>query len=111
MKDIETIKERAKKGDMQSQVELAHAYLNGEGTVKNRGLYLKWLENAAHQGHLESQLELVDFYCNTLKKYADPVKAAPRERKGVSQWHYTQLAICTCVLARQSQWISSAAPG
>ena len=74
-KDIETIKEEAKKGDVQSQVELAHAYLNGEGTIKNRGLYLKWLENAARQGHLESQLELVDFYSNTLSKNADSVKA------------------------------------
>ena len=72
MKDIETIKEQAKKGDVQSQVELAHAYLNGEGTIKNRGLYLKWLESAARQGHLESRLELVEFYSQKRNKYANP---------------------------------------
>ena len=71
MKDIETIKEEAKKGDVQSQVELAHAYLNGEGTIKNRGLYLKWLTSAARQGHLESQLELVEFYSQKRNKYAN----------------------------------------
>ena len=74
MRDIETIKEQAKKGDVQSQVELAHAYLNGEGTIKNRGLYLKWLESAAQQGHLESQLELVGFYSQKRNKYSDPAK-------------------------------------
>lgn len=72
MKDIETIKEQAKKGNVLSQVELAHAYLNGEGTIKNRGLYLKWLENAARQGHLESRLELVEFYSQKRNKYANP---------------------------------------
>lgn len=72
MKDIETIKEQAKKGDVQSQVELAHAYLNGEGTIKNRGLYLKWLTSAARQGHLESRLELVEFYSQKRNKYANP---------------------------------------
>lgn len=75
MKDIEAIKQQAKKGDAQSQVELAHAYLNGEGTVKNRGLYLKWLEQAGGQGHLESQLELVDFYSQKRNKYSNPQKA------------------------------------
>jgi hypothetical protein len=75
MKDIETIKEQAKKGDVQSQVELAHAYLNGESTIKNRALYLKWLEQAGRQGHLESQLELIAFYTQKKNKYSDPVKA------------------------------------
>ena len=75
MKDIETIKEQAKKGDIQSQVELAHAYLNGEGTIKNRALYLKWLEQAGKQGHLESQLELIAFYTKKKNKYSDPDKA------------------------------------
>ena len=75
MKDIENIKEEAKKGDVQLQVELAHAYLNGEGTIKNRALYLKWLESAARQGHLESQIELVDFYSQKWNRYADSNKA------------------------------------
>ena len=75
MKDIENIKEEVKKGDVQSQVELAHAYLNGEGTIKNRALYLKWLESAARQGHLESQIELVDFYSQKWNRYADSNKA------------------------------------
>ena len=75
MKDIETIKEEAKKGVVQSQIDLAHAYLNGEGTIKNRGLYLKWLEQAGQQGHLESQLELIAFYTQKKNKYSNPTKA------------------------------------
>lgn len=71
MKDIEAIKEQAKKGDVQSQVELAHAYLNGEGVAKNRAHYLTWLTKAAEQDNVDAQCELFQFYSNKRSKYTD----------------------------------------
>ena len=43
MNDIEAIRKQAQNGDVQSQIDLAHAYMNGEGVVKNRTHYLNWL--------------------------------------------------------------------
>ena len=43
MNDIEAIRKQTQKGDVQSQIDLAHAYLNCEGVVKNRAHYLIWL--------------------------------------------------------------------
>lgn len=71
MKDIEAIKQQAKKGDVQSQVELAHAYLNGEGVAKNRAHYLTWLTKAAEQNNVDAQYELFQFYSNKRSKYTD----------------------------------------
>lgn len=71
MENIETIKDKAKKGDIQSQIELAHAYLNGEGVAKNRAHYLKWLTKAAEQNNVNAQYELFQFYSNKSGKYTD----------------------------------------
>ena len=62
MENIEIIKDKAKTGDVQSQIELAHAYLNGEGVAKNRAHYLKWLTKAAEQNNVDAQYELFQFF-------------------------------------------------
>ena len=75
MNDIDAIKKQAQKGDIQSQIDLAHAYLKGEGVVKNRAHYLNWLTKAAEQGSAEAQCELVEYHSNKKNKNADPTKA------------------------------------
>lgn len=71
MENIEIIKDKAKTGDVQSQIELAHAYLNGEGVAKNRAHYLKWLTKAAEQDNVDAQYELFQFYSSKNGKYTD----------------------------------------
>lgn len=71
MENIEIIKDKAKTGDVQSQIELAHAYLNGEGVAKNRAHYLKWLTKAAEQDNVDAQYELFQFYSSKSGKYTD----------------------------------------
>ena len=73
--EIEKLKEQAKQGNVAAQVDLAHAYLNGNGIAKNRKHYLTWLKKAAESGHLESQMELIDILSNKRGKYADPKQA------------------------------------
>ena len=73
--EIEELKEQAKQGNVAAQVDLAHAYLNGNGIAKNRKHYLTWLKKAAESGHLESQMELIDILSNKRGKYADPKQA------------------------------------
>lgn len=75
MNDIEVIRKQAQKGDIQSQIDLAHAYMKGEGVVKNRAHYLNWLTKAAEQGCVEAQCELVEYHSNKKNKNADPTKA------------------------------------
>lgn len=71
MENIEIIKDKAKTGDVQSQIELAHAYLNGKGVAKNRAHYLKWLTKAAEQNNVDAQYELFQFYSSKSGKYTD----------------------------------------
>lgn len=71
MENIEIIKDKAKTGDVQSQIELAHAYLKGEGVAKNRAHYLKWLTKAAEQNNVDAQYELFQFYSSNSGKYTD----------------------------------------
>lgn len=73
--NIEDIKKKAEAGDVQAQVDLAHAYLYGNGIRQNRKHYQTWLIKAGLQGNIEAQLELIDFYCQRHNKYASPSKA------------------------------------
>lgn len=57
MENIKIIKDKAKTGDVQSQIELADAYFNGEGVTKKRAYYLKWLTKATEQNNADAQIE------------------------------------------------------
>jgi len=55
---IEETKELAEQGDPDAQYQLARAYWNGEGILKNDKQATHWHKKAAEQGHPEAQYSL-----------------------------------------------------
>ena len=57
-KTFDKCKAEAKKGDIDSQYELATMYESGRGVSKDRIEAFKWYEKAANQDHTEAHLAI-----------------------------------------------------
>lgn len=61
---VQGLIERANKGSVDAQYELAKLYLSGDGIEKDINLAVKWLNFAAKNGHEKANFELGKFYYN-----------------------------------------------
>ena len=53
----------ALRGDKEAQYQMGHSYLNGELGLDRSFLHAeKWLDQAAHQGHMAARQELEKAY-------------------------------------------------
>ena len=66
--DIETIENRAEKGDADAQLDLGLMYYLGEGKGKNNTKAEEWIRKAAEQGQAEAQFNLGFLYSNGISK-------------------------------------------
>jgi len=56
--DVDALRRRAEGGDVEAQWQLALAYYNGRGVAPDNGEALRWLREAAEQGHGDAQHHL-----------------------------------------------------
>ena len=66
-KDLE---KAAKKGDVEAQLTVGNAYLNGDGVKQNAKKAVKWLFMAAQAGNTEAVKSMCTFYSKELEKVA-----------------------------------------
>jgi TPR repeat protein len=75
-KHIQEIRERAEKGFAAQQVELAVAYLTGDGVAQDLKESAHWYEQAAKRGNPEAQNQIGYFYEHGIGVAQDEVRAA-----------------------------------
>jgi hypothetical protein len=64
-----SLKNKAEKGDAESQFRLGRMYDEGDGITKDLSEAVKWYRKAAEQGSLEAQVALGDLYSRPLRAY------------------------------------------
>jgi TPR repeat protein len=56
--DIETLQDRAEKGDSEAQYHLANMYRNGKGVERDDSIAAGWYQKAAEAGNVQAQYNL-----------------------------------------------------
>jgi uncharacterized protein len=84
---LESLKEKALKGDSKAQNDLGNMYANGSATGQSDKEALKWFEQSANQGYAEAQYNLGTMYQNAIGVDQDLKKAAMYYRLAANQGH------------------------
>lgn len=86
--DVDGLRRRAEGGDVEAQWQLALAYYNGRGVAPDNGEALRWLREAAEQGHGDAQHHLGFVYARGLLGLSrDDSEAVKWWRKAAEQGH------------------------
>lgn len=85
--EIDALKEKSEKGDVDAQFRLGSIYFNGDGVPENRKEAVKWLRKAAEQGHSFAQYALGHLYAKGESVPEDDKEAVKWYRKAAEQGH------------------------
>jgi TPR repeat protein len=84
-RDFATLLRKAQAGDAKAQFDLASAFSQGDGVVKDPAKGIEWLKKSALQGYPGAQVVLGYMYQKGIEMEKDPFEAAKWYKKAARQ--------------------------
>ena len=83
--DFDALRRKAEAGDAKAQFDLADAFSEGKGVVKDSAKGMEWLKRSALQGYAGAQVVLGYMYHKGINTEQDPEEAAKWYKKAARQ--------------------------